>query len=95
VFATGCTATGETVSDPDVVDQARGAFTAAEVEALEEFLAGDARGPATELLTTRFGVLALFEDGVASFGVDPVAEAWRYGTRARSKALRCRGTVSP
>jgi hypothetical protein len=48
------------------------------VEAVEEFLAGDARGPATELLATRFGVLALFEDGVASFGVEPVAEAWRY-----------------
>ncbi|WP_159943935.1 MULTISPECIES: hypothetical protein [unclassified Nocardiopsis] len=78
LLGTGCAASGEVVAVPDVVDEARGPLTAAEMAAVEEFLADDSRGPATELLSTRFGVLALFEDGAASFGVDPVAEAWRY-----------------
>lgn len=62
----------------DVADDARGAFTTAEVGAVGEFLADDPRGPAAELLATGSGVLALFDDQVASFGVDPVAEAWRH-----------------
>ncbi|MEE2036468.1 hypothetical protein Q8791_04425 [Nocardiopsis sp. CT-R113] len=64
------------MADPEVADEARGAFTMAEVGAVEEFLADHPRGPATELLATGSGVLALFDDQVGSFGVDPVAEAW-------------------
>ncbi|XKK41133.1 hypothetical protein HFP72_12640 [Nocardiopsis sp. ARC36] len=78
LLGAGCAAQGETVADPGVVDDARGAFTVAEVEAVEEFLAEDSRGFATELLATGSGVLALFDDRVVSFGVDPVAEAWRH-----------------
>ncbi|MEU0241806.1 PQQ-binding-like beta-propeller repeat protein [Nocardiopsis sp. NPDC006198] len=78
VVSTGCAAQGETVADAEVADDARGAFTMAEVEAVEEFLADDQRGPATELLATGSGVLALFDDQVVSFGADPVAEAWRH-----------------
>lgn len=66
--------------DEGVADEARGPFTMSEVEAVEEFLTDDPRGPATELIPTASGVLALFEDEVASFGVDPVAEAWRLET---------------
>ena len=76
--ATGCTASGERVTDTEVIDEARGPLTASEMEAVEEFLAGSQRGAATQLVTTGSGVLALFENEVASFGVDPVAEAWSY-----------------
>ncbi|GAA0983031.1 hypothetical protein GCM10009551_028930 [Nocardiopsis tropica] len=78
LLGAGCAAQGETVADAEVADDARGAFTMAEVGAVEEFLADDPRGPATELLATGSGVLALFDDQVVSFGVDPVAEAWRH-----------------
>lgn len=78
-LAAGC-ANPEAVVDEEAVDEARGAHTMPEVAAVEEFLADDPRGPATELLPTAYGVLALFESEVASFGVDPVAEAWSYET---------------
>jgi hypothetical protein len=78
LLAAGCTAEGATVVDGAVAEGARGPLTGGEVSTVEGFLADDPRGPVTELLSTRFGVLALFEDEVASFGVDPVAEAWRY-----------------
>ncbi|GAA1437921.1 hypothetical protein [Nocardiopsis tropica] len=48
LLGAGCAAQGETVADAEVADDARGAFTVAEVEAVEEFLADDPRGPTTE-----------------------------------------------
>ncbi|MFD3684407.1 hypothetical protein ACFWTE_06270 [Nocardiopsis sp. NPDC058631] len=71
VLGTGCAAQGETVADAEVADDARGAFTMAEVEAVEEFLADDPRGPVTELLATGSGVLALFDDQVDGRSPDP------------------------
>ncbi|NKZ00254.1 hypothetical protein [Nocardiopsis alborubida] len=43
---------------------------------VEENLAEDPRGPVSDLLTTERGVLAVFDDGVALFGTDPVTEVW-------------------
>ncbi|MCP3014439.1 PQQ-like beta-propeller repeat protein [Nocardiopsis dassonvillei] len=48
----------------------------AAVAEVEENLEEDPRGPARDLLTTEQGVLAVFDDGVALFGTDPVAEVW-------------------
>ncbi|WP_017606668.1 hypothetical protein [Nocardiopsis alkaliphila] len=76
--AAGCAVSGERVTDTEVIDEARGPLTASEVETVTEFLTDSQRGSATELVTTGSGVLALFENEVVSFGVDPVAEAWSY-----------------
>ncbi|WP_435110838.1 hypothetical protein [Nocardiopsis synnemataformans] len=48
----------------------------AAVAEVEESLEEDSRGPLEELLTTEHGVLAVFDDGVALFGTDPVIEVW-------------------
>ncbi|GAA1437923.1 hypothetical protein GCM10009602_04770 [Nocardiopsis tropica] len=46
------------------------------VAEVEAHLETDRRGPTHELLTTENGVLAVFDEGVALFGTDPVAEIW-------------------
>jgi hypothetical protein len=45
---------------------------------VERHLEDDPRGPALKLLTTKQGVLAVFEEDVALFGTDPVEEIWNY-----------------
>jgi hypothetical protein len=51
-------------------------LSSAAVGEVEESLEGDSRGPVGEFLITEHGVLAVFDDGVALFGTDPVAEVW-------------------
>ncbi|MFD6951023.1 MULTISPECIES: hypothetical protein [unclassified Nocardiopsis] len=80
LLVAGCTTSDATVTDKEIADDARGPFTMDEVAAVEEFLEDDSRGPVSGLVPTASGVLALFEDGVASFDVDPVAEAWHLET---------------
>ena len=77
VLLAGC-ASPEAVFHEEAAEGARAPLVMAEVAAVEEFLEGDSRGPVAELLPTGSGIVALFEEGVASFGVDPVVEVWSY-----------------
>lgn len=106
LLVAGCASPEATVVDEGVLDGARGPFTTAEVDAVREFVEDDSRGSDPELVPTAFGVLALFEEEVVSFGVDPVGEAWRLqvsgpvddasvGVSGESILLRYRDDLGP